>query len=473
MLIAGEGNSKLSTDALLERLTVFLVSASLAGVVLAVLGLFFAPVVLALAVMCTWIYHLRVPAASSSPSTASTMLHVVPVLLIALCFRLLPFDYAMGGQDQGLYTNMAAELVRTHDIAVTDPERQHLAGTTAAARYQQENYIDPFLPGVYTSKDTAQQLTFQFYHLFPVWLALFAGLFGASAATLGLTFLSLVSIVFFQRLAAQLSGSARLGAAAGLLLALNPLHAFFSKFPVTEVPTLAFSTIGFAFLAMYAGAGEGARRNRWLVLSALAFACLFLTRISGFMYLPLIVALGVVPQVVDKDRDRARGMGRWALATMALYALSVGYGLVWSRPYSQTIYADSFSRIGGSQWPLMLLALALAVAAVWSLVWRRPDSGLGRSIAWLAPRLPRLMGIALLLVLLAGAIRIYAFAFSDAFNGNASVALFPGLAAQGWQSVAHASLLVVMMHLSPWLFVLFVVLAQYRLNGAGSFLVFF
>ena len=65
MLIAGEGNSKLSTDALLERLTVFLVSASLAGVVLAVLGFFFAPVVLALAVLCTWIYHLRVSAASS------------------------------------------------------------------------------------------------------------------------------------------------------------------------------------------------------------------------------------------------------------------------------------------------------------------------------------------------------------------------------------------------------------------------
>lgn len=462
----------MSGDDMLERLAVFLVSVSLVGVVLALSGYFIAPLVVAIAALCTWTYHVRVPASPHPPQPASRLLHALPVLLLALCFRLLPFDYVMGGQDQGLYTNMAAELVRTHDIAVTDPELDRLAGTRALPRYRQENYIDPFLPGVYTSKDPGQQLTFQFYHVFPVWLALFAGLFGASAATYALTFLSLVSILFFQRLAAQLTGSARLGTAAGLLLALNPLHAFFSKFPVTEIPTLAFSTIGFAFLSIYSGTDPGIRARRWLWLSALAFGCLFLTRISGFMYLPLIVALGIVPLVTDKDRDRAIGLSCWALATTALYAASVAYGLLWSRPYSETIYADSFSRIGGSQWPAMLLVLGLAVAAAWWLAWRRPD-GVGRVVAWLVPWLPRVLGIGLLLVLVAGAFRIHAFAFTDAYNANASVSLFPALAAQGWPSVARSSLLVVAMHLSPWLFLVFVVLAQFRWNAAGSFLVFF
>lgn len=471
-----ERGSSLSTDGVLERLTVFLLSASLVGVALAVLGQFIAPLVLAIAALCTWAYHLRVPDSPDLIRVTSRMLHVIPVLLVALCFRLAPFDYVMGGQDQGVYTNVASELVATRDIALVDTELARLASSSALAAYQQDNYTDPFLPGVYTSKDATRQLTFQFYHLFPVWLALFAGSFGASAATYGLTFLALVSIVFFQRLAGQLTGSPRLGMAAGLLLAVNPLHVFFSRFPVTEIPTLAFSTIGFSFLCLYAGTTHALRRNRWLWLSALAFGCLFLTRISGFMYLPLIFALGVFPLVLDEDRERAIGLARWAVLTSALYTASVGYGLAWSRPYSIKTYEDSFSRLGGENWTILLMGLVLATALVWSSAWRRPGGWVARSLAWSVPRLSRWMGLALLAVVAAGAYKVYAMAFTDAYS-NPPVSrlfkLFPEIAAQGWQGVAHSSLVLAAIYLCPLLLLAFLVLAQLRFDAAGRFLVFF
>ena len=467
--------SRLSVDATLERLTVFLVSASAVGLALANLGFFIVPLVLASAALCTWVYCLRVPGGTDSDSNSPRMLHLVPVLLVALCFRLAPFDFVMGGQDHGAYTNIAAELLATHDIAVVDAERERLASSSALATYMQDNYTDPFLPGVYATEDSAQKLVFQFYHLFPVWLALFAGVFGAASATYGLTFLSLVSIVFFQRLAGLLTGSARLGMAAGLLLAVNPLHAFFSRFPVTEVPTLAFSTIGFSFLCRYAGAVVGERRNRWLWLSACAFGCLFLTRISGFMYLPLVLAIGVVPFVLDEDRERALGLARWALATSLLYVVSVGYGLAFSRAYSIRIYEDSFSRIAGEHWSLLPLALAVAAALAWWSAWNRRNGWVARTIAWSVPGLSRWMGLALLAVLVAGAYKVYALAFTDAYSGPsvARLSLFPGIAGQGWSSVAHASLVAASIYLCPLLFIAALVVAQLRLDSRGRFLVFF
>jgi hypothetical protein len=468
--------ANLSTDAILERLTVFLVSASGVGLALAVAGLFVVPLVLASASLCTWVYHLRVPGRDVPASGPPRMLHVVPVLLVALCFRLAPFDFVMGGQDHGAYTNIASELLATHDIAVVDAERERLASSSALAAYMHDNYIDPFLPGVYATEDSSQRLVFQFYHLFPVWLALFAGTFGAASGTYGLTFLALVSVVFFQRLAGLLTGSARLGAAAGLLLAVNPLHAFFSRFPVTEVPTLAFSAVGFSFLCRYAGAAAVERRNQWLWLSALAFGCLFLTRISGFMYLPLVLAIGVVPFVLDEDRQRALGLARWALGTALLYAASVGYGLTFSHAYSARIYEDSFSRIAGQHWSLLPMMLALVAVVAWSSVLTRPHGWVGRTVAWLVPRLSRWMGVALIVVLVAGACKVYAMAFTDAYSTPPLArpfTPFPGLAAAGWRSVAHSSLVASSIYLCPLLFIAALVITQLRLVASARFLVFF
>lgn len=461
----------MSIDAWLERLLVFVASASLAGIVLGLVGAFVAPLVLIVAVACTWTFHRQCPGpiASDNPLRAA---HLVLVLVVGLVLRLPPDPYVLGGQDQGVYVNMAAELVHTRDIAVVDPELDRLEKAGVLPAYVADNH-GFYLPGVYTTQEAKPQVVFQFYHLFPVWLALFGGLFGLAASGYALTFLSLASLVFFQRLATQLTASARLGTAAGLLLALNPLHAFFSKFPVTEVPTLGFSCAAFAFLAMFAGAEPARRQVRWLVLSTLALLCLFLTRISGFMYLPLLLAIALGALVLDTDRLRARAIGCWALASVLAYVVSVGYGLLWSRPYSVTIYQEAFSLLLGPRWAQALLAAGALVALGWIAIWRWPEGVLARAMRSLVPRLSRMMGPALLLVVAWGAYKAWQLGFTDRYVGHAWLAQFPGVVAQGWRSLAHVSLVVVALYLSPWLFLAFLAIAQLRVPVAGRYLVFF
>ncbi len=463
---------RLHPDALLERLLVFVLAASLLGLALALLGVFKAWPVWLLAVLATLVYHRRAaPTPASAPGTRAWQLLVV--VLVALLFRLPPYQYVLGGQDQGVYTNVAAHLLHTGGIAVQDKEYARIAREGGLVEYRRQNYTYPFLPGVYTSKDPGPEQCFQFYHLFPVWLALAASVLGVGWSGFGLLFLSLLSILFFQRLASQLSGSPRIGLVAGLLLAANPLHAFFSKFPVTEVPTLAFSTAGFCFLAMYAGSARDIRQTRWLWLSTLAMSCAFFTRMSGFMYLPFVWAVSVVALACDSDRERARALSGWSLAVVLAYLLSVGYGLVWSRPYALHTYDEAFALLFGLDWRNALIVLGSSIALVWALLWKEREQAFAARIGTGLQSLARLMGPALLLVLAAGAWKAWQLGFTEHYQGNQVFGPFPGVVGEGWGSVAHTSLVVTALYLGPLAFIALLVVAQAKLPASGRLLLFF
>lgn len=464
---------RLHADAWLERGLVFVIAASLAGLALALAGAFQAWIAWLVAALATAVYHWRAAIAPPSP-LALRGVHVAAVLLLALLFRLPPYQYVLGGQDPGVYTNVAAHLLRSGGIAVHDGEFDRLAGTGGAAEYRRNNLATPFVPGVYVEEGGAQpRLSFQFYHLFPVWMALAASLLGIGGAGYGLLALSLLSIACFQRLASELAGSPRVGLVAGLMLAANPLHAFFSKFPVTEVPTLAFSAASFCLLAMYALAPPERRVTRWLWLSAAAMACLFLTRISGFMYLPLVLAVSVAALARDPDRGRARALSAWALAVTGAYALSVAYGLQWSRRYSLDIYGDVFEPLLGLGWQPIVAGLVLGLGTAWAAVWLARERPAVAALAQGIGRLERWMGPALLLLLPLAAYKAWQLGFTDHYAGNETLAQFPGLVAAGWRSVAHTSLVVAAMYLGPLAFVAVLLVAQARLPAAGRLLLFF
>jgi hypothetical protein len=455
----------------LERGAIFVIATGLAGLALALSGHFLAWLAVALGLLATLIFHLRFPLSSRQAAAPGALRawHFAPALLLALVLRVPTFDAVLGGQDPGVYTHVAAQVVRTGGIAVHDPAYARLAATPARDAYASENFIDPFMPGVYTLPGDPPGFVFQFYHLFPVWLAIFGGLFGLGAAGGGLVFLSLVSVLFFQRLAHALTGRRDVAIVAGLLLAANPLHAFFSKLPVAEVPTLAFGAMGFAFVARFAQAPAESRRARWLVVSCGAFACLFLTRLSGFMYLPLLFAIGCLARPLDGDRARGAAVSRWAFATIGVYALSVWYGLAWTRPYVLKLYSITFPLVGGPHWPLALAAAGgVAGAVALGLRAIAPGSDGARRLGALVQRVEAWSGVALLLVLAAGAWKLYRLGFTQAYAAESWFAQFPGLAGAGWSSVAHGSLVVVAVYACPLLAAAYVVLAQRRWPSAGA-----
>src|SRR5207249_1792451 len=105
---------------------------------------------------------------------------------------------------------------------------------------------------------------------------------------------------------------------------------FFSKFPVSEIPTLAFNAIAWLWLLRAWRASEKDASSVYaLVLSAAAFGASCFCRISGFLFVPLILLY--VWALLAHGR-LARAQAAFAAGAVVLFALSCAYGLVWTFP---------------------------------------------------------------------------------------------------------------------------------------------
>jgi hypothetical protein len=330
------------------------------------------------------------------------------IILVAVCCRLQPYIWIMGWQDPGTYVNMAAHYERHGSTFIKDSFRERLSGeerkyydsivlddlyqglpekeqqygpyprvtTETQARFDQQQLLGytSHVPGVYLKNLADSEYVFQFYPIHPLWMAIFSSLFGEANGVYSLLFFALLTIAMFYRLAKVLSGgNEKVGLLAAGLLAINPLHAFFSKFPVTEVCFLFFTVSGFYYLAAYARDREaGESGTNWLLpLSVLLFFCAFFTRYSGFLYLPFFYLMAVALFIV-------RGEGwlytrkiflQYCVAIISAYALSVCYGLTYSFPYTMEGFGSTFGKTAVRHWQLTLPA-AVAIFVVLPLAVR-------------------------------------------------------------------------------------------------------
>lgn len=458
----------LAMDRLLVWIAVFAIVTSLVGLATALTGVFHAPQVFLISLVLTILYIRKVGVgATRLPGPAPRCLHVVLLILVALIFRLPAYHYVLGGQDEGLYVNIAHYINDTGGIAVHDRTKRELEGSPFLDNYIAENQIagGTYLAGVYKRSYKNGKLEFQFYHVFPVWMALFDGIFGSTAGVYALTFLAIFSIVLFYRLALLLAGSYRAGLAAGGLLALSPLHAFFSKFPVTEVPTLCFALIGFLSLAAYwSSPREEQRYKHWLHISVLAFLCVFTTRISGFMYVPFFIALAWAALIFDADRARSRALQSWAVGVTAVYLISVAYGLVWSHSYAHDIYGFSVIPLLGIHWKAALAVLVVLVAVIWvSLAWLVRNEGLrARFGTWFERPVGWVPTIVVWGALLLGLVKIYRLAWTSRYASDPWLAGMWHVADAGRTSVEASSLWTLVVFLGPFLVLAFLLLATIR-----------
>jgi len=442
---------------ILESLAVFVTAASMIGLVAMHLGVFHGTQILIGSALVALVYSRMLVHQGRFQADPLPLWHFALIIGVGLFFRLPPYAYLLGGQDEGVYVNMAGELSRTGGLVPIDSILEGISNPNFRSTYLHDNYQPRiYLPGIYA--DTSG-LEFQFYHLFPVWLALFWSAFGLDGALYSLTFLSLVSLLFFHRLAYQISGNAKTGLVAALLLAVNPLHAFFSKFPVTEIPTLAFSLMSFVFLLAYWRAPETARPRRYLLLSAAAMGLVFMTRISGFMYLPLLLVVLCAACLMPKSSSGRRNLIAWAIGCIALYAGSVWYGITWSETYSKDIYEASFQVLLGSGSRLRLY-LALAFVGLSMLAfWLLSAGETGRSIlSKVANKATYLLPLLLVGLTFVAAWKAYKLGYSDAYAAQFSPTgryRSAALLNKGVESLRSVSLVASIAYLSPFVFVTF------------------
>lgn len=446
-------------DVWLIRLITFVVVTGLIGLAATLLEVFHAPQVLLVSLLATALIdrgtHLS---RAALPGPSAKWRHVLLILLVALIFRVPAYHYVMGGQDEGLYVNVAHYINATGGIKVRDKVRESIEGTLYVDRYDASNRFGAsYLAGVYQKDATSSKLQFQFYDMFQVWMALFDGLFGISAGVYALTFLALFSIVLLYRLALLLSGSIRAALFMGGLLAVSPLHAFFSKFPVTEVPTLCFTACGFLLIAAYWTAAPGARRRGWYVLSVFAFLCMFTTRISGFMYMPFLIGAAWFALLLDEDEARRRGMQRWAIGLTIAYLASVAYGTHWASHYSRDIYRLSFAPLLGVHWKTVIVALGLAVILVWVALAAssRARQPLGLRFGWIRRWAMHIPTVAVAAAVCIGLVKIYWLGWTSHYHGVAWLTTVWHLSGAGWNSAMDTSLWMLVVMMCPLMLVAF------------------
>jgi hypothetical protein len=343
-------------------------------------------------------------------------LSILGIALLALLLRLNVSPYVYGGQDPGVYFNVASYFAHNGTAVIKDELLPELLDNPELRQYYVERSIrhvnklpdgtwyGNLVAGTYLRDFDKNEWLPQFYFLNPVWLAIGQWLFGVEWQGLVIAVFSTLTVIGGALVTWRLSRSNGATLLAAALLATNPTLSYFGTAPVSE------GLAGFFFMAALALL-VGQRGY----LSILPLGGLFLTRITGFITLPLLLV--ALLWIVMKRRDRsAIAVG---LGFIVVYALSVTWGLTYSPHYATGIYTG---KLGIT--PAMLAQREYFFLAL-GLIW-----GLGGVLLLTIPSLARVAArwglrwgvrVTLLLVgaLIASALyRGYLLGFTDAYVGH-------------------------------------------------------
>jgi len=391
-------------------------------------------------------------------------LALVIILLGSLAFRAQPYLFVPGGQDQGVYVTMSAAYERDGSTFIIDEVREKAIKFGLKDWYDAANqkeklphvkpgkYEGGHLPGVYVKDFSRSEYVFQFYPLHPLWMAITGKFIGERHRVYSLVFFSLLSITAFYLLASSIPGGGKTASVLiGVFLALNPLHAYFSKFPTTEIVSLAFSSLGFYYLIRYyKGVLADEIGTFFLILSAGLFACMFFTHIRGFMYTPFFYFLLLITVVFEENPTVRKQLSLFLLSIFGLYALSIIYGVTYSYPYSHDIYMLTFGRRLGASWTLQLTWAGVTAGAILLITFLmrnqiRKRIGNGVILAKAKNHFNLIACLVLGLVMVIACYKAYQLGFTDQY-ADARHNLGE---AYGWPSVRHSNIFVVMLYLSP------------------------
>ncbi len=388
------------------------------------------------------------------------LLLLLAIIFSALIFRVPPFLWIHGGQDQGVYVSMSSYFQHGGKVFIEDNVINALPSEKLVKIYKENLSPRVFQPGVYYGGD--KDYVFQFYHLHPLWMGIFGDFFGDNNRVYSLTFFSLLSIIGLFLLTFELSGSRLAAGSVGLLIALNPLHAFFSKWPVTEVVSLAFSSLALYYLVRYLKLFFEKGHLCWalVVISALCMSALFFVRISGFFYVPAFIALLMVGFFLAYNKKNVIGYGLILFSSICLtfYATSVYYGLVFSPNYSNYIYWSTFGKFLGENWNSIVFigvsVISTAVFVLWFLAYkgRLPD------VVWriVSPTLWSYFCLAIMLIVaIVSLVNVYLLGFTAYYANHPWWGLRWGFAGGGYQVVIRSALLNLVIYSSPFLLLVF------------------
>lgn len=334
---------------------------SLLNVILLAIGFFYPLLSLSITVIvlviCIFVFSLRI----NIKDKRFGLLFLI-VIVLALALRVSPNLYLTGGQDQGTYVSLSKQYEINHSLYIKDGLRESLSENLKEI-YDKGNV---FLGLKFKDKETSEY-TMPFYPVFPSWMATFGSTIGSDNGVYALTFFSILSIVGIYLLAYEISGkNKKVGLLASFLIAVNPLHLYFSRVPLTEIVSLAFLCFAFYYLIKFYNDYLKNRKNfLFLILSLFSFTAFFYTRMSGIFFLPIIILIPLLLLLFKKDRKPFKYFSWYAVSWIVSLLLSYEfYKAFLPDLYRQIIGKRLFNLVSTDILILLGIFLCIALVAV-------------------------------------------------------------------------------------------------------------
>jgi hypothetical protein len=339
-------------DDLLERLFAAVLCAvfgtGLSALILAEVGML-RPLTLAGVLSVLALVFWRLPKAAGAPATASSS-HIVAFLATATLAAATVWPASedlLGGRDPGVYANEASWLAREGSLRVrvrslTEVEERARPGFHS-------RYV--FIPGFHIRNAETGELIPQFFHLFPVYMALGFWLGGIQGAFFVAPFLGALAELSFFLYVRRVIGTGSALVATGLL-AINLAQMWVVRNPYSEGAT----QLGVFTVLLCLARGHESAGIRWNVLGALAVGTCLLLRIDSALLMTALIPAVIVLRASLRSHDP------WASrlfipATTALGAWALVHGWVFSRPYTRGLMAHV-----GPIWLTNVVLLAVLAA---------------------------------------------------------------------------------------------------------------
>ncbi|MFC1755887.1 hypothetical protein ACFLZK_00640 [Patescibacteria group bacterium] len=262
------------------------------------------------------------------------------ILLVALLIRLPPSLYLLGGQDQGTYISIAQQYIHEKSHYVTDEYRETLTKEEQNIYDFKGNYI---MPSFEKWNRSNSEYSMVFYPMHPLLLGIFGLIVGMNNMVYLLTIFSILSLIFISLISYEITKSKKVALITLLLLALNPVHLFVSKFPVNEITALMFISMGYYFLIKSLNFNGLLRtKSILLILSLMSFTALSLTRMTYFTHIPLIFIISLFNK---KDLREKIPLAIYAVLNLGILVVSYLFYRKYFYPLFIKVYPKTLGKL--------------------------------------------------------------------------------------------------------------------------------
>ena len=277
----------LSETIFIQALISILVS-SLFGLALAFIGLYsLLNLVIILAAYCavlTAIFRLRFSLrVFRRPEFGRGTILMTIIIAVGAVLFFHPFEYIVGGWDPGAYVNSGVNTARTGSVIIHDDFLKNLSPEDQKVFSHIRNEQVQKYPGFPISDPEEGTITSGFYHLYPVWTAIFYSLFGLKFSLLVNAVFGLMAVIAVYFVGKTLFHNS-VGIIAAFLLTINIAEVWQARFPTTEILAQYLIFSGIYTLAIFAK-GEDVWSG---TISALCLGAVFFARIDSVLLLPAI-----------------------------------------------------------------------------------------------------------------------------------------------------------------------------------------